>query len=158
MEAFRAAMLAACMMSCAAGLIRLVTPEKTLARQIRFLLSMLFALGLAVPLLHARLPAGFGTEEMTFFTETMQEKLHEQLLAETKTRLESVLREALRARGITCETVEVTLHIDENGCIHISKAQVTCDDFAAANAVLPDLLGGEGDYEVTQILGAPAGE
>lgn len=154
METLRSAVLCACMISCAAALVSLITPEQSLARQMRFLLSVLFALSLAVPLTHLELPAKLSAEGEVLLTEQMQERLNEQVLAETKTRLEAVIAEELRRRGITCGSVSAVLHIGADGCIHISRVEVECDDLAGANAALPDLLGGEGDYEVTQIIRA----
>ena len=119
------------------------------------ILALLFAACLAVPLLHMELPSDPETLSGGSFSSQTQEtenRVRESILRETQDYTAQALRQALANAGITCSELDVQVHIDESDCIHISKVTATCDDFAGANALLSDLLGGEGEIVVTQIL------
>ena len=53
-----------CFVSTAAGMLSLLSPGKALARQMRFLLSLLMALSLAIPLTEITLPDDLETLEL----------------------------------------------------------------------------------------------
>ena len=149
-EGIRNAVLAACMVSAGAGLLSLLSYGRTLARQMKFLLSMMLAMSLAVPLLGMEFP------EIPTFSEMESidaERILEQLMQETAERLRAVLLEKLREAGITCTELEIGLHRDEENCIHISKVAAVCDDFSGANRLLRELAGEEAEITVTEILG-----
>ena len=155
MESLKNAAVAMCMLSCAVSLVSLAAPAHALARQMKFLVSLLFAACLAVPLLHMELPSDPETLSGGSFSSQTQEtenRVRESILRETQDYTAQALRQALANAGITCSELDVQVHIDESDCIHISKVTATCDDFAGANALLSDLLGGEGEIVVTQIL------
>ena len=155
MERIHSAVLTVCMMSAAVGLVSLICRGKALARQIRFLFSLLFVVGLAAPFagadptefLDLLSTQGSGVQE-EFLTETAKETL----LHETKAKLQQILTETLAQHGIHCDVLEADVHIGEDGRIHISKVTAECDDFAGANALLSDLLGEEAEICVTQVL------
>lgn len=154
-DTIRSAAAAACMVSAGAGLLSLLTPGKALARQMRFLLSLLLAVSLAVPLLHMELPADLETllqVETEERAAQLEAELREELEAQTAARLRSVLMQKLSDAGISCTELEVTLHSDADGCIHISRVTAVCDDFAGANRLLRTLLGEEGEIVVTEIV------
>jgi hypothetical protein len=156
-DAIHSAVLAACMVSAGAGLLSLLSCGKTLARQMKFLLSLLFAVSLAVPLLHMELPDDLETlvrvtaQEQA---EALEERIYEELVQETEQRVRSVLLEKLAAAGITCTELTVTVHRDAENCIHISKVTAVCDAMERANALLPELVGKEAEIVVTQIIDA----
>ena len=155
MEPLRSAVLTACMMSAAVGMLSMICAGKALARQMRFLLSLLFAVSLAVPLLHLELPAdpdAFLQSLTASQEDTLAKASEEMLLTQTRTRLQGVLRDALEGDGMTVDELETDLHMDADGRICISKVTVCCDDFAGANARLSALLGEEVEICVTQIL------
>lgn len=156
MESLKNAVVSACMLSCAVSLFSLAAPGKALAGQMKFLVSLLFAVSLAVPLLHFELPSDLETlasDALSMQTQETESRVRESMIEETQDCTAQALRQALANAGIHCSELDVQVHIDENDCIHISKVTVTCDDFAGANALLSDLLGGEGEIVVTQIIG-----
>ena len=155
-ESIHAAVLAACMVSAGAGLLSLLSYGKTLARQMKFLLSLLFAVSLAVPLLHMELPEDLQTLVQVTAqeqAEALEEQLFESIAQETEQRVQSLLREKLAAECVTCTELTVTVHRDAENCIHISRVTAVCDDLARANALLPELVGEEAEIVVTQIIG-----
>ena len=141
-----------CFVSTAAGMLSLLSPGKALARQMRFLLSLLMALSLAIPLTEITLPDDLETLVQTDARET-QERLYEEIEAETARKLRAVLMQKLAEEGISCTSLEVSVHRDDADCIHISRVAAVCDDFADANRILHELTGGEGEIVVTEILG-----
>ena len=141
-----------CFVSTAAGMLSLLSPGKALARQIRFLLSLLMALSLAVPLTEITLPSDLETLVQTDAQET-EERLYAQIEAETAQKLQAVLMQKLAEAGIACTELTVSVHRDDADCIHISNVTAVCDDFAGANRILHELTGGEGEIVVTEILG-----
>ena len=155
MESLKTAVLSACMLGCGAGLVSMISPGKSMERQMHFLVSLLFAVGLMAAFTQFELPSDPGIlaqEMLEEQTQAMDERIRTALLEQTKTGTEEAIRRKLEENGIHCTAVEATLHIDADNCIHISKVTVTCDDFAGANALLPDLLGEEAEICVTQIL------
>lgn len=141
-----------CFVSTAAGMLSLLSPGKALARQMRFLISLLMALSLAVPLLHMELPADLETLVQTDAQEAAEE-LYRRLETETAERLRAALMQQLAEAGIGCTELTVTVHRDAENCIHISSVRAVCDDFAGASRLLHALTGGEGEIVVTEILG-----
>ena len=91
-------------------------------------------------------------QEINAQNELAEEQLREQIMAETRKKLEYALKQALSEQGIRCDSLSAELHIDETGCIHISKVTAVCSDFAGANALLADLLGKEAEIVVTEVL------
>ena len=160
MEGIKNAVVSVCMLSCAVSLFSLAAPGKALAGQMRFLVSLLFAVCIAVPLLHLELPPDLETlasDAHRVQTEETERLVRESVIRETQDYTAQALREALTRAGIACTELDVQVHIDENDCIHISKVTATCDDFAGANTLLSDLLGGEGEIVVTQVIGETEG-
>lgn len=157
METLRSAVLCACMLSAAVGMLSMICPGRKLERQMRFLISLLFAVSLAVPIARFELPPELSVlaqEELTAQTQAMDERVRTALIEQTQARAEQALIDALQQRGITCEKLHVSVHFDENNCIYISKVTAQCEDFAGANKALADLLGEEVEVSVTQILQA----
>lgn len=155
MESIRNAILTACMLSACIGMLSALSPGGTLARQMKFLVSLVFAVCLALPFTQMELPPALETlvtQEAEAQQAQAEAMLRDEVLAETKTRLEASLTEALAAQGITCESLTAELHMEETGCIHITRVTAVCSDFAGANAVLSDLLGEEAEIVVTEIL------
>lgn len=149
-EGIRNAVLAACMVSAGAGILSLLSYGRTLVRQMKFLLSMMLAISLAVPLLGMEFP------EIPAFSDV--ESIHaqeilEQITQETAERLRGVLIEKLQEAGITCTEMEIDLHRDEENCIHISRVTAVCDDFAGSIRLLQELAGEGAEITVTEILG-----
>ena len=141
-----------CFVSAAAGMLSLLSPGKTLARQMRFLLSLVMALSIAVPLMDLTLPCDLETLVQADAQEA-EEQLYAQIEAETAQRLQSALTEKLAEAGIGCTEIAVAVHRDAENCIHISSVTAVCDDLAGANRILRELTGGEGEVVVTEILG-----
>lgn len=154
-EEIREAVLAACMVSAGAGLLSMLSYGKAAARQMKFLLSLLLAVSLAVPLLHMELPGDLETLVRTQAqeqAEALEEQIYEALTKETEARVRQVLLGKLEESGIVCTELTVTVHRDAEGCIHISRVTAVCDDLARANALLPGLVGEEAEIVVTQII------
>ncbi len=154
MENIKSAVLAACMVSAGVGMLSALSPGGALGRQMKWIVSLLFAVCLAVPLHNTELPTLdlLAEQEINAQNELAEEQLREQIMAETRKKLEYALKQALSEQGIRCDSLSAELHIDETGCIHISKVTAVCSDFAGANALLADLLGKEAEIVVTEVL------
>lgn len=144
MEQLKAVITAACLLSIAAGLCDLIRPDQQFRPQIRFLISLLFVIGLTSPLLH--LDADLVLSDPLDVQQTVQEeKLADTaealILEETARRTEDALRELLSQNGIACTEMEVSLHIDELQCISISEVRTECSDMQRGCALLEMQLG-----------------
>lgn len=144
MEQMKAGILSVCMLSTAVGIVSLLKPDHTLGRQLRFLLSLLLVIGIAVPLLQIRLPDGVLTESsLAVQRESHQAEFDDSILQETQSRVDSALQERLAAAGISCSELRTVLHRREDGCIYCSEVHAACSDPDSAAAVLRDALGEE---------------
>ncbi len=155
MEQMKTAVLSACMLSAAVGIISLIRPGKALERQIRFLVSILFVICLAAPVMQIEFPSDLGVfaeEQAQQHEEMLTAGMEEQLLKEVTHCTEQALIEKLASEGISCTKMKATLYIDEEECIYCSDIEAECDDFAGACAVLEEVLGEEVNIRVTEVL------
>lgn len=151
----KASILSACMLSAAVGICSLLRPGKMLERQIRLLLSVLFVISLASPLMQIEVPPELtvlAEERLRQREATLRSEMDARVLAEAKPRVEQALTELLAAEGITCTKMEAELYIDEEGCIYCSDIRTECSDFAGACAVLRAAAGEGVNICVTEIL------
>lgn len=155
MEQLRTSVLSICMLSAAVGICSLLKPGKALERQIRFLISVMFVISLAAPLLQIEIPhelSVFCEEQMQVRESEFTAEMDARVLSEAKLRIEQALTEQLAAAGITCTKIEATLYIDSEGCIYCSDIDAECSDFAGACAVLEAALGEGVNISVTEVL------
>ncbi len=155
MERLREAVLGACMLSTAVGIVSLIRPSRLLDRQIRFLISLLFVICLTVPFVQMDvpdLPEFLSGDHSAEPSEALQNALDTQLTAEAARRAEAVLKEQLTQAGITCTSLHAGVHIAEDGSIYISEVSAECSDLASACRVLEELLGKEVTICVTEAL------
>lgn len=151
----KASILSACMLSAAVGIVSLLRPGKTLERQIRLLLSVLFVISLAAPLAQIEVPPELpvlAEEQLRQREAELTAEMNERVLAETKPRVEQALKDLLGAEGITCTKMEAELYIDGEGCIYCSDIRAECSDFAKACAILTEAAGEGVNICVTEIL------
>lgn len=151
MESLKLSVKALCLLSTAVSVLSLMVKGKALAGQLRFLLSLLFAVGMASAFVQIEVPADLeaaARDALTFHTRAAEETI----LHETAEKTAAILRQKLQEAGVNCTELSVDVHRDEDGCISITKVYAACDDLAAANTVLADLLGEEVECSAAQIL------
>ncbi|MDE5769487.1 MAG: hypothetical protein K2H29_01115 [Oscillospiraceae bacterium] len=144
LESLKTAVISVCMLSIAVAVCTLILPDTALAKQVRFLISLLLIISLAVPLADLDFPVSMQ--------EIQQERSQETAQAVTESCLESALLALLEQEQIVCEELHVTVHIDEMNRISIREVNVLCNDFQKACRVLEQALGEEAEIHVTQIL------
>lgn len=153
MEQVRTIIVTACMLSIAVGICSILRPSKAFDRQVQFLISLLFVIGIAEPLLRTdwRMPpVGVIDVQMQEQSENLTTEAQNLILAETASQCESALYDLLTQQGITCEEMDVSVHIDEEACIYISEVSAVCSDAEASQAVLREKLGEEVTIHVTE--------
>lgn len=144
LESLKTSIIAVCMLSIAVAVCTLVCPNAVLAKQVKFLISLLFIISLAVPLTNLEFPVDL--------LEIQQERSQESAQAVTQKYAEEALYLLLTQEEISCSELQVTVHIDENQSISISEVNAVCDDFQKACRVLEQALGEEVEIHVTEIL------
>ncbi|MBQ9110750.1 MAG: hypothetical protein IJY06_05225 [Oscillospiraceae bacterium] len=161
MQQLKTIITAACMLSIAVGICNVLRPSKLFERQVRFLISLLFTLCLAAPLLridwHAPLPE-LAAGEMEMQADRLRQDAQQLILEETAVRTESALTKLLNENGIACQTVDVQVHIDDEQCIYISEVSTACSDPAQAAGLLRTNLGEEVTLHVTELASETAPE
>ncbi|MBQ7003814.1 MAG: hypothetical protein IJN57_07625 [Oscillospiraceae bacterium] len=156
MEQFRTIISGACMLSLAMGLCTMIQPGRLLEKQMRFLLSLLFVLCMAVPFLridYDTLTERLMQADVLPESGTLTTAMEQQLLEKTALCSESAVRTLLSAEGIACTDVSVSVHISETGSISISEVSVVCDDFQRASMLLRQQLGEEVALRVEEVVG-----
>lgn len=156
MEQLRTIITAACMLSIAVGLCNILKPSKLFERQVRFLISLLFALCLAAPLLridwHAA-PSELAAVQMEVRADQLRQDAQQLVLEETAARTENALCGILRNNGIVCPNLDAEIHIDDEQRIYISEVSAVCSDPAQAADLLRTNLGEEVTLHVTELAG-----
>ncbi|MDE6004469.1 MAG: hypothetical protein K2G88_03690 [Oscillospiraceae bacterium] len=143
-ESLKISVISVCMLSIAVAVCTLVCPNAVLAKQVRFLIALLFVISLAVSLTNLEFPVSL--------VEIQQERSQESAQAVTEKYAEQALYLLLTQEEISCSELHVTVHIDENQSIFISEVSAVCDDFQKACHVLKQALGEEVEIHVTEIL------
>jgi len=144
MEQLHSAVLSICLLSICTAVCTLFCPESSLTKQVRFLISLLFIIGLAVPLTNLEFPESL--------IQIQEQNSQETALAVTKKSAEQALLFLLSEEQIHCSDLQVDVHIDGNQRIMISDVSVVCDDYQNACRVLREALGEETELHVTEIL------
>lgn len=155
MEQMKSIITAACLLSIAAGICDLIRPDQQFRPQIRFLISLLFVIGIAAPLVHLDVDfvlSGASEIQGTVQEEQLSDTAEELILTETERRTEEALRTLLNRNGIACTEMEVSLHIDDGQCISISEVRTECSDMQAALALLEMQLGEGVSVHVTEVV------
>ncbi|MDE5737823.1 MAG: hypothetical protein K2H93_05595 [Oscillospiraceae bacterium] len=144
LENLKISVISVCMLSIAIAVCTLVCSNAVLAKQVRFLIALLFIISLAVPLTNLKFPVSM--------IEIQQERSQESAKAVTQKYVEEALYLLLTQEQISCSELQVTVHIDENQSISISEVNAVCDDFQKACRVLEQALGEEVEIHVTEVL------
>lgn len=155
MEQLKSVLTAACMLSLAIGLCNVIKPSRIFEKQVRFLISLLFVIGLASPLLQIdwqSSPLALAEDLQASQAEKLTQELQTQLLEETAVRTENALLEVLAADGVSCSELDVSVHIDDAQCIYISEVSVVCSDAEKANNILQASFGEEVTVHVTEMV------
>ncbi len=146
MNALKTILTAACMVSLAVGLCHALKPSHLFEKQVRFLISLLFVIGLVSPILNIDWRSALAfTQEIPAAAENpqLETQLQAQLLEETAARTETALRELLALNGIRCTEMDVSVHIDEMNCICISEVSIVSSDVRKTTDILQEQLGEE---------------
>ncbi len=146
MEHCKAIIIAACMLSLTVGLCNALKPGLIFEKQIRFLISVIFVLGLASPILRLRqdgICMTFSQNVNRLQTQELTEKVYESILETTTVQTESALHDLLSKNGIICTQLTVHVHIDEGQRIYISEVSAECDQPEATCEILRASLGEE---------------
>lgn len=153
MEQLRTIITAACMLSIAVALCNLMKPSKVFERQVRFLISLIFTISLAAPLLRIDWtlpPAELSQMQMDAQAAQLTQEASRLILTETQQRTQTALRDLLTENGITCPQLEVEIHIDDEQCISISEVSAVCSDAEKARGLLRSNCGEEVTLHVTE--------
>lgn len=154
MEELRTVITAACMLSIAIGLCNMLRPSRQFEQQIRFLISLLFAVCLAGPLLRMDLTLAPPEADMVrtaIQAEQITDTAQELILTETAEKTEAALCARLAENGITCPELKAEIHIDDKQRIYISEISAVCSDTVRAGAILRSDLGEEVTLHVAQL-------
>lgn len=144
METLQSSVLAVCMLSIAVAVCMLICPNTVLQKQIRFLISLLFVISLALPLKQIEFPDSL---------EQMQRERSQQTVQEvTEHSVEDTLNTLLAQNAVLCQELNVTVHIDENYCISITDVSVICDDVQHAVEIMKEVLGEGVEIHAAEIL------
>lgn len=154
MEQCKAIIISACMLSITVGLCNALKPGMILEKQIRFLISMLFVIGLAGGILKLRqegirIPYQVCSEEIQ--TKELTGAVQETILERIKIQTERALQELLAENGISCKDLSAEIHIDEGQRIYISEVSAECNQTEFACEILQVHLGEEVVLHVTEM-------
>ncbi|MBQ8079257.1 MAG: hypothetical protein IJ236_04830 [Oscillospiraceae bacterium] len=154
MEVMQHTVMAVCLLSAAVGMVGLAMPQGSLGRQVRLILELLFVLALASPLLHRQIAfsPGQGNLQQVVQMQAAEDALREQIIAESRPRVEAALCGLLTESGIACTKMEADLHMDDSGCIYCTEIRAECSDLPAACRILREALGEEVNICVTEVL------
>ncbi len=154
MEQLRTIITTACLLSIAVGLCSLLRPGRQFDKQLRFLISLLFVIGIAAPFLQIdwRMPpSAFAQIRQSEQTQMLAEETEQLILEETARKTESTLHAFLTENGIACSDLHVSIHIDETKRISISEVSTECSDRQRAYELLRTQLGEEVTLHVSEM-------
>lgn len=146
MEQLKIIITTACMLSLAVGLCNILKPSKIFERQVRFLTSMLFVIGISTSFLKIDWDlTPMKPVESTENVQTANLTLEAQslILTETENQAERALHDLLKENNITCSDLQVSVHIVEGQRIYISEVSAVCNDTQHACEILRENLGEE---------------
>lgn len=144
LETLKSSVLSVCMLSTAVAICMLICPDTALEKQVKFLISLLFMISLAVPLMQLEFPESL--EEM------QQTQAETSALSLTQSCAEEALQLLLAQEGITCTELHVSVHIADDQSISITEVSAVCDDYQNACRVLENALEEGTALYVTEIL------
>ena len=143
-ENLKSAVLSVCMISICVAVCTLICPDTVLTKQVRFLISLLFIISLAVPLTDIEFPESL--------VQIQEQKAQESAVSVTKECAERALLLLLSQADISCTELHVTVHIDEHQRISITEVSAVCDDYQNTCRILHEAVGEGAELHVTQIL------
>ncbi len=144
LDSFRSSVLSVCLLSTAVSVCLMICPDNALKKQVKFLLSLLFVISLAMPFRDFRIPSAPGVSQ--------QEQADRTVLHLTEQTVRETLETLLAEKQIFCREIQVNLHIDSAGCISITDIRVCCDQPQEAEQLLHEVLGEGVAVDVSQNL------
>jgi hypothetical protein len=120
--------LSLCMTLIATGIFSMLIPGKSMEKVLKFALSLFFLSCLVLPVLQGEVRFSFTDSDLsewdTQYPEELEQKSNEAFLKLTETNLSHEIELLLEVKGIKTEKIEVSIHIDEENNIDISKCDI----------------------------------
>ena len=144
MAELKTAVVGVCLLSIAVSVCLLICPDSSLRKQVKFLVSLVCIISLISPFRHLQIPSSLDSLQLEHASSSVQ--------ALTEAAAEKALNVTLQKSGLSCECLEVSVHVSEDNCISITDVSLICDDPQSAVVLLKDLLGEEVHLHVSQAL------
>ena len=144
MAELKTAVVGVCLLSIAVSVCLLICPDSSLRKQVKFLVSLVCIISLISPFRHLQIPSSLDSLQLEHASSSVQ--------ALTEAAAEKALNVTLQKSGLSCERLEVSVHVSEDNCISITDVSLICDDPQSAVVLLKDLLGEEVHLHVSQAL------
>ena len=140
MEVMQHTVMAVCLLSAAVGMVGLAMPHGSLGRQVRLILELLFVLALASPLLHRQIAfsPGQGNLQQEVQMQAAEDALREQIIAESRPRVEAALCGLLTESGIACTKMEADLTREKK--VNIEETPESAEHTDAHGQPVPDAI------------------
>lgn len=154
MDQLKAILTTACLLSLTIGLCNVLKPGVIFEKQIRFIISLIFVLGLVSPILSLKsdgVCVTFAKSSGEVNAQSLTEQMYDEILIITEDKTETALLELLSSNGVECEDLQIQAHIDEGQCIYISEVSVVCDEPQRTCEILRESLGEEVVLHVSQM-------
>ena len=155
MEQLKTLITMSCLLSITVGICNILKPSNLFERQVRFLISMMFVIGLAASLLNIDWQiVSIAPRENTVNVQTASLTLEAQdlILSQTAARTETALQEIFNQNGIRYSELQASVNIDEGQRIYISEVSTVCSDTRRACEILRTNLGEEVILRVTEMV------
>ena len=127
MEGIRYIGMSVCITAVAASIFSMLLPGKKLDRVLKFSVSLFFLAGVAAPFFEKGLDFSFALEWSGVTSQSepqLSEAVSSEFSALAQRKLAAAVEQALLEKGIAPEKVAVMIHIDEEGGVSISRAEL----------------------------------
>lgn len=145
MEEIGNAVKTVCIVSGAICIIECMVSGTRFRNQIKLILSLIFVIVLISPIIRGNFDTDIIDIESYFnidYSES-EDKYIEELKKQTEANISEVLMEQIRASGIKCEEIKVSVNISEANSISINSITVSADNYEDAAEVIRSSLGAE---------------
>lgn len=147
MDILNKMILTACLCGIAVSICDMVSPSEKFSKQIHFILSLVFAIGILTPVIGIVQKFSDDSSVMSMESYDFQsenEVVYDKYLKQiTEDNIENSLRMLLENNNITVDKICVEIDISDNSCIFINNIGLSCNDFEKASEIINSEVGRE---------------
>lgn len=116
-----------CLILITTGVFSILVPKSSMEKVMKFAISLFFLAGIVIPIVQGKFDFSFEIDEIqgAEYQAQIEENTKNTITILSEKKIESEVKKILKENDINCTKVDISIHIDKDDSIDISKFIVT---------------------------------